>query len=123
MSYGYAPLQTPNDPLTGQPQFQVVYGQPQLVKQQRGLYPSYKAGLQNGGCGATPTLPYARYAYTPMVEPLPMVNRYPYPKNTGQGWANVSRGVAFPTASGKGFRTAYEAIAQNVGFQGPVTTY
>ena len=112
-SYGYVPSTSEG--------FQVVYGQPKLVEQKNGLYPSVDAGLQNGGCGATPTLPYARYAYTPVVEPLPMVNRYPYPQNTGQRWANLAPGIAVPalTPTG-GYRTAYDAIAKNVGFMGPV---
>lgn len=123
MRYGYEPLQTPIDPYTGKPRFQVVYGQPQLRAQRDGLYPTFNAGQEDGGAGATPSLAYARYAWTPPVEPLPFVNRSPYPRNTGQGWTNLAPGVAFPTNPGQGYRSAYEAVTRNVGFLGPVNTY
>lgn len=123
MRYGYKPLQTPIDPHTGKPRFQVVYGQPQLTKVKDGLYPTHNAGQQNGGNGATPNLAYARYAWTPPVEPLPFVNKSPYPQHTGQGWENLAPGVVFPAAPGRGYRSPYEAITRNVGFQGPVHTY
>ncbi len=123
MRFGYEPLKTPIDRYTGKPRVQVVYGQPQLVAQADGLYPTPQSGLQDGGCGATPNLAYARYAWTPPVEPLPMVNSYPYPKQTGQGWTNLAPGIAFPTNPGRGYRTAYDAVTRNVGFLGPVNTY
>lgn len=124
-SYGYEPSTTPLDPYTQLPQYQVVYGQPRLVAQKNGIYPSIQAGMQDGGNGATPSLPYATYAITKPVKLLPFANKFPYPAQTGQRWKN-GPGVSFldQRNATPSYRSAYEAIANNVGFRGnDVHTY